>query len=429
MKFENIRVYNFENALRGMRNPLASWKKIDSEFGVRPRVEVPEGAVITHEYENGLCEYAKIGPNDMGLAKRLIAGGSEHRKFLRQIFVTVDITAPLLWWKEADTYKVGTVANSTSTMHCGLKQPFSLDQFELSPIEEYSNNFFDVDSDIAPEDIITKDIAGFENYTITNTGEIYLKPYELIDSKGIKRHYNGHIVKQAVNSSNYKKVTLRKDGVSYNKYVHRLLAENFIPNPNNLPDVNHKDGNKWNNNLSNLEWVTEQENTKHAHANGLAHISHYNRFRVGQTARRFDYIEVQEILQKVAEGYTQKEVADMFHCYDSTINNIVNGKLYNAVEPTTADLLQLIIDDLNDLRDQWLIETDPTKKQLIWKAIISLLPESWLQTRTVTMNYENLLSMYHQRRNHKLTEWSIDFINFIKSLPYASDFLIPDEAE
>ncbi len=97
MKFENIRVYNFENALRGMRNPLASWKKIDGEFGVRPRIEVPEDAVIIHEYDNDLCEYAKIGPNDMGLAKRLIAGGSEHRKFLRQIFVTVDITAPLYW--------------------------------------------------------------------------------------------------------------------------------------------------------------------------------------------------------------------------------------------------------------------------------------------------------------------------------------------
>ena len=131
MKFENIRVYNFENALRGMRNPLASWKKIDSEFGVRPRIEVPEGAVITHEYENGLCEYAKIGPNDMGLAKRLIAGGSEHRKFLRQIFVTVDITAPLLWWKEADTYKIGTVANSTSTMHKLASTPITLDCFEL----------------------------------------------------------------------------------------------------------------------------------------------------------------------------------------------------------------------------------------------------------------------------------------------------------
>ena len=236
MKFENIRVYNFENALRGMRNPLASWKKIDSEFGVRPRVEVPEGAVIMHEYENGLCEYAKIGPNDMGLAKRLIAGGSEHRKFLRQIFVTVDITAPLYYFKEFDTYRIGVTENSTSTMHKLASTPITLDCFELG--------------DYSPE-------------------------LDMIDDVPLG-----------------------------------LRVDSFI-------------------------------------------------------------------------------------------------------------------DDLEQMRQKYLMTND----KRYWKELVRWLPNGWLQTRTVTMNYENLLSMYHQRRNHKLTEWSIDFINFIKSLPYASDFLIPDEAE
>lgn len=236
MKFENIRVYNFENALKGMRNPLASWKKIDSEFGVRPRIEVPEGAVITHEYENGLCEYAKIGPNDMGLAKRLIAGGSEHRKFLRQIFVTVDITAPLYYFKEFDTYRIGVTENSTSTMHKLASTPITLDCFELG--------------DYSPE-------------------------------------------------------------------------------------------------------------------------------------------------------------LDM-------IDDVPLGLRVDA-----------FLDDLEQMRQKYLMTND----KRYWKELVRWLPNGWLQTRTVTMNYENLLSMYHQRRNHKLTEWSIDFINFIKSLPYASDFLIPDEAE
>ena len=236
MKFENIRVYNFENALRGMRNPLASWKKIDSEFGVRPRVEVPEDAVITHEYENGLCEYAKIGPNDMGLAKRLIAGGSEHRKFLRQIFVTVDITAPLYYFKEFDTYRIGVTENSTSTMHKLANTPITLDCFELG--------------DYSPE-------------------------LDMIDDVPLG-----------------------------------LRVDSFI-------------------------------------------------------------------------------------------------------------------DDLEQMRQKYLMTND----KRYWKELVRWLPNGWLQTRTVTMNYENLLSMYHQRRNHKLTEWSIDFINFIKSLPYASDFLIPDEVE
>ena len=236
MKFENIRVYNFENALRGMRNPLASWKKIDSEFGVRPRIEVPEGAVITHEYENGLCEYVKIGPNDMGLAKRLIAGGSEHRKFLRQIFVTVDITAPLYYFKEFDTYRIGVTENSTSTMHKLASTPITLDCFELG--------------DYSPE-------------------------LDMIDDVPLG-----------------------------------LRVDSFI-------------------------------------------------------------------------------------------------------------------DDLEQMRQKYLMTND----KRYWKELVRWLPNGWLQTRTVTMNYENLLSMYHQRRNHKLTEWSIDFINFIKSLPYASDFLIPDEVE
>ena len=105
----NTSVMNFENALRGARNPLNSWARMDSAYD-----------------ENG--DY-KIGPADLDLACRLCRAGSDHRKFMRQIFVSVDITAPLYWWKEFDTYKVGTVANSTSTMHKIHSAPFSMDQF------------------------------------------------------------------------------------------------------------------------------------------------------------------------------------------------------------------------------------------------------------------------------------------------------------
>ena len=97
IKIERYSVMNFENAIRGARNPLNSWDRMDSYYD-----------------ENG--NYV-LGENDLSLAKRLSHAGSDHRKFLRQIFVSVDITAPLYWWKEFDTYKVGTVANSCSTMH------------------------------------------------------------------------------------------------------------------------------------------------------------------------------------------------------------------------------------------------------------------------------------------------------------------------
>jgi hypothetical protein len=135
MKFENTRVYNFENALRGMRNPLNSWAKSDSEFGIMPNDMVKDDAKLWIDDDERYCEYAVIGPNDMDLARRLINGGTEHRKFLRQIFVSVDITAPLYWYKEFDTYKVATAANSTSTMHKIASAPITLDCFEIGDYE------------------------------------------------------------------------------------------------------------------------------------------------------------------------------------------------------------------------------------------------------------------------------------------------------
>ena len=97
IKIERTSVMNFENAIRGARNPMNSWGRMDSHTE-------PDGTFV-------------FGENDLSLAKRLCKAGTDHRKFIRQIFVSVDLTAPIYWWKEFDTYKVGTVANSTSTMH------------------------------------------------------------------------------------------------------------------------------------------------------------------------------------------------------------------------------------------------------------------------------------------------------------------------
>lgn len=109
IKFNNTAVMNFENAMRGARNPLNSWARSDSSYD-----------------ENGNFVF---GSNDLDPAKRLCQAGNDHRKFIRQIFISVDITAPIYWWKEYDTYKVGTVANSTSTMHKIHSKPFELADF------------------------------------------------------------------------------------------------------------------------------------------------------------------------------------------------------------------------------------------------------------------------------------------------------------
>ncbi len=115
LKVERISVMNFENAIRGARNPLNSWARMDSYYD-----------------EDG--NYV-LGENDMSLASKLAHAGSDHRKYLRQIMVSMDITAPLYWWKEFDTYKVGTVANSTSTMHKIQAKEFSREDFSCDRMD------------------------------------------------------------------------------------------------------------------------------------------------------------------------------------------------------------------------------------------------------------------------------------------------------
>lgn len=117
IKFETNDVWGFEWAFKGMRNPMNSWDKSDSNW-----------------------LFQEIGENDLALARKLINAGSEHRKFLRQIYVSVDITAPLYWWKEFDTYKIGTVANSCSTMHKVTEKAFTLDDFSHEHLVFESKN-------------------------------------------------------------------------------------------------------------------------------------------------------------------------------------------------------------------------------------------------------------------------------------------------
>lgn len=263
MKFEYTEVWGFEHAIRGMRNPLESWNKSDS-------------VIRTLENEKECYHYAvDIGKNDLELMQTLIKAGSEHRKFMRQIFVSVDITAPLYWWKEFDTYKVGTVANSTSTMHKLASTPITIDCFEM---------------DDFAESVMIEDNSEDRN------------------------------------------------------------------------DVNINC--LWDNLIYCLEQLRETHN------------------------------ELIEGAKKLNEKAS--EVKDI----DKGLYEHFNFEAREARERATK----------------------------YWKELIRLLPESWLQKRTVTMNYENLLGICSkgQRRNHKLTEWSVAFMNWAKTLPYAKDLIFLD---
>lgn len=134
IKVENIDVWGFEHAIRGMRNPLNSWDKSDSIWCyANNRDESKCDAVCC---DDCVHRFYEIGKNDINLMRRLYKAGSEHRKYLRQICVSMDITAPLYWWKEFDTYKVGTAANSCSTMHKIHAKEFTLEDFSIEHLNE-----------------------------------------------------------------------------------------------------------------------------------------------------------------------------------------------------------------------------------------------------------------------------------------------------
>ena len=125
INIENYEVVGWEHAIRGMRNPMNSWDKSDTVMSLELRKGDKHGRV-----------YTNIGENDLDLMKRLVNAGTDHRKFMRMIVVYADVTAPLYWWKEADTYKVGTVRNSCSTMHKITEKEFTLDDFSCENLIE-----------------------------------------------------------------------------------------------------------------------------------------------------------------------------------------------------------------------------------------------------------------------------------------------------
>lgn len=169
IKFENTEVMGWEAAIRGMRNPMNSWETSDSGLGCDeyPQYTCAHCGAYDDAYSDcpGTQQY-KIGPNDMDLMKRLRNAGTDHRKFMRIITVYVDITAPLYWWKEFDTYKVGTVANSCSTMHKIHTKEFTLGDFSTehllnSAIDKKCivEDRFDSHYDLDPTDVLDEVIG------------------------------------------------------------------------------------------------------------------------------------------------------------------------------------------------------------------------------------------------------------------------------
>lgn len=153
LKVENVEVYGFEAAIRGARNPMNSWDRMDSEF-----------------YITKLRNNCKIGPNDYKMLKNLTLAGPEHRKWNRMVTVTMDITAPMYWFSEYDTYKIATTANSTSKMHKMLAKPFEMSDFSFDRLIGYKN---EVKQFIPPVDELNEEWKGIQyGYKISNQGRV-----------------------------------------------------------------------------------------------------------------------------------------------------------------------------------------------------------------------------------------------------------------
>lgn len=207
IKIENTEVMGWDAAIRGMRNPMNSWEKSDSFILCYTRTKCHKCEVnqkCSYYFENGV-PYKKdefIGPNDLDLMTRLRNSGTDHRKFMRMITVYLDITAPLYWWKEFDTYKVGTVANSCSTMHKIADKEFTLEDFSCEHMNHTSLN-------------VLKEIIDLLN----KYREDYLNPEA--GKIGVKKDYWWQLIQLLPSSYNQRRTVMLNYEVLANIYKSR----------------------------------------------------------------------------------------------------------------------------------------------------------------------------------------------------------------
>ena len=415
IKLERTSVMNFENALRGMRNPMNSWDKSDSVFTPCPDCggknccileSCPHGAVRTAEG----C--MKIGANDLDLAQRLVGAGSDDRKFLRQIFVSVDVTAPLYWWKEMDQYRIAVTTNSTSTMHKLMSKHFEMSDFSFDRLPGYRNEIKQFRPEL-DEEMIAREMWVYydEEYDVSQYGRVKHK---------FKNHYR--LISGSLHEDGYIFVTLHGKQIP----LHRIVAKLFHPETyDETLVVNHKDGNKQNNFADNLEWVTHKENIKHSYKNSLQPN------KVSGYTGKFSLEEREEIKALWDSGtMSKRKLAEKYGVSHTCICDIINDK-YRYAERINAyeEIARPYVDVLNELRDEYLRAEGEEAKRSIWYSVIQLLPSSYNQMRTCTLNYENLVNIYFARKNHKLDEWHV-FCDWIAELPYFKEMCIkPMEAK
>lgn len=430
MKIETIELAGFAGALKALRLPFGKEERSD--------IEAKRG-FAGHFVECNTKVH--IDRDDLSLMNTLINRGDEHAKVMRGIIVWAKITAPRMWWQEFDTYRIGVEKlSSESTMHMIGQRDLTIDDFSVNdivrealtptknPASYETTLHFDT-----PEHIESRILNKYgRQYEIWNNGDIYALEFVTEDKMP-----NGEIRKRVFPKTKLK-IGGTKTPTGYFQVgiggrkgkiemVHRIIAEAFVPNPDNKPFVNHIDGDKGNCSPTNLEWCTSAENNKHAKETFLNKSSIRSRYLTFKALLKYSDEEISNWVIMKAGGMTYKEISDKTGVPLSVIENyVLYGGIYGSSEYYAVFREALALERTIDAINKLAMLYRETKEASLLYDIKSLLPESFCQTRIAMMSYQCLRNIYKQRRNHRLQEWH-QFCDWIKNLPFAEELIIAGE--
>ena len=417
LKIENVVTPSPEQwraVIMGARNPMNSWNRSDSQF--------EETADFDPEDYGGF----EIGTNDHDLLMRLRNAGTDHRKFMRMLTVHMDVTAPLYWLAELDTYKVGVVRNSCSFMHKGVTVPYGIKDFSLK-----DPRIYDVLDDLEVKKYVLKypyetdeykryfDLNG-RGYRVYRNGRVIREAFDYVDAfgKGRKRHFEESEATVYQNKGGYFVVKFSGRGGGQ-KLLHRLVADCWLDKPEWAYQVDHKDTDKGNNSVENLEWVTASENMQRAVDSGLYDNlkSLHRRYKAWKNSSTIIGPEKRlAFKQDVEKGLTYTELASKYKITPTQANNVRSIMKNSENEDLFQECFvwERLINCLNSLRELYL----ETKDEAVFQQIRSLMPQGYMQRSTYMMNYEVLANIYKSRKGHRLDEWE-SFREWIRTLPYS----------
>ena len=363
MKFENTKVYNFEGAIRGARNPLESWSKSDSTFDIPP-----QGKTI-------------LGKNDLGLMQRLIKaavhdGHESHNKFMRQIMVCVDITAPMYFMAEFDTYKVGVTRNSSSFMHKGTSKEFEIEDFEVENnriveilTKKTSNQTEKIFYPYETDEYKLYRCENGREYEVYKNGRIFSLPFTYTDTLGRSRSFPKREVSPSLTKNGYWEINIGgRNGERW--LLHRLVAYLWIDNPNQYDTVDHINCNKNDNSAENLEWVTREENIKRECNNCLMRNNNmYADYLNWKQSSKIDLLKKDQIKRLKKAGMKQSDISSLMDVSQSQVSVVLRDDINTSQNKDLFEqclVWEVLLIQLNELREKYL----DTKDYYYFKEII-----------------------------------------------------------